>query len=167
MQEAVKSIFPKKIEHQNLVVICDSREQKPLDVAPLRCQRGSLTTGDYSIKGMENLVAIERKSLPDLLGCIGQQRERFEREIQRLLSYPHRGIIVESSWEQIEAGSFYNSRVHPNAVIGSLLSWQARGIPIMMLDSHERAGKFLARYLFSIARHRYAENLTLMENLVV
>ena len=37
----------------------------------LRSERGGLYTGDYSIKGLERFVAIERKSLDDLMGCLG------------------------------------------------------------------------------------------------
>jgi len=32
--------------------------------------------------GLEDRVGIERKSLSDLLGCIGGSRDRFERELE-------------------------------------------------------------------------------------
>jgi hypothetical protein len=35
---------------------------------------------------LEHVVAIERKSLGDLIGCIGVERERFDRVVQRLLA---------------------------------------------------------------------------------
>ena len=54
--------------------IIDSREQMPFDLVPLRTRAGTLQAGDYSIQGLESLVAIERKSLPDLLSCIAGER---------------------------------------------------------------------------------------------
>ena len=48
---------------ENLTAIVDLREQLPLDLSPLRTIRGTLATGDYSVQGLENIVAIERKSL--------------------------------------------------------------------------------------------------------
>ena len=56
----------KTIEPRDIVAIIDTREQAPLDLSPLRTEKGTLTTGDYSIKGLESEIAIERKSLPDL-----------------------------------------------------------------------------------------------------
>ena len=55
--------LPAMIRPENLTAIVDSREQLPLDLSPLRTIRGTLATGDYSVQGLENIVAIERKSL--------------------------------------------------------------------------------------------------------
>ena len=88
-------------------------------------ESGTLTTGDYSVKGLETIIAVERKSLPDLLGCIGQQRERFDREVQRLLAYPCRAVIIECSWADLEQGE-WRSQVTPAAAIGSVLGWIAQ-----------------------------------------
>ena len=100
------------------------------------------------------LAALERKSESDLLGCIGIERDRFDREIMRLLAYPVRGLIIESTWERIEAGN-WRSKITPAAALGSLLGWGAMGIPIYMVDTHERAGQFIARILFTAARREY------------
>ena len=51
---------------EQITAIIDTREQAPLDLAPLATITGTLSTGDYSVKGLEAVVAIERKSLPDL-----------------------------------------------------------------------------------------------------
>ena len=72
-----------------------SREQTPFDLAPMQTKAGTLNVGDYSIAGLESVVAIERKSLPDLVACCGRERERFQRN-RRL----HRGSLkaTRSSW---------------------------------------------------------------------
>ena len=152
----MKSIIPAELRPDQVVAIQDSREQTPLDLSPLRVEVAGLDTGDYSLKGLEHLVAVERKSLPDLLACIGGERERFEREIQRLLAYPVRCLIVESTWAEIEAGE-WRSKVTPAAAIGSLLGWVAIGIPIIMCGDHERAGRYVSRLLFTAARRRWRE----------
>jgi ERCC4-type nuclease len=140
----------------NFTAIIDSREQRPVTLEYkkgllLKAEQGTLYTGDYSIKGVENLVAIERKSLDDLMGCIGSHRERFEREIIRLKGYEVKAIIVESTWSKIEKGD-YRSRVNPSAAIGTLMGWIAEGIPVCMADNHKRAGVFIARMLYITAR---------------
>jgi len=150
-----------------ITAIIDTREQAPLDLQyklghRLKSEVGTLYTGDYSIKGLEHHVAIERKSLDDLMGCIGKGRDRFEREIIRLKGYPVRGIVIEASWSQIELGS-YRSRVKPNAAIGTLMGWIAQGIPITMSENHERAGLFVARMLYITARRRIEELKALKE----
>lgn len=141
--------------------IVDTREKRPLNLEytpghKLMCQPGKLYTGDYSIKGLEKHVAIERKSLEDLMGCIGAQRERFEKEIERLKGFEVKALVVESTWKQIEDGD-YRSKVKPSAAIGSLMGWIAEGIPVVMTQNHTRAGVFVARMLYITARRRLFE----------
>jgi ERCC4-type nuclease len=62
---------------EDLTAVIDTREKCPLDLSPLNVQQNTLVTGGYTLIGFEHLVAIERKSLSDLLTSIGQQRERF------------------------------------------------------------------------------------------
>src|SRR4051812_30744277 len=98
-----KSLFPAELRPEQVTAVIDTREQLRLDLSPLKTVDGTLATGDYSVFGLENFIAIERKSEADLLSCIGQERERFEREIMRLLAYPVRCLIVESTWQRMEA----------------------------------------------------------------
>ena len=149
-----RSPLPAELAPEAVIVTIDSREQIPGDVSPMQSEVGTLPTGDYGLKAMPHLAALERKSESDLLGCIGIERERFEKEIIRLLAYPVRGIVVESTWERIEAGQ-WRSKVTPTAALGSLLGWSAMGIPIFMVGNHERAGQFIARILYTAARREY------------
>ena len=146
-----------KISPKQITAVIDTREQRPLDLAPLQTERAALATGDYALGGgLEHLAAIERKSLPDLLACVGRDRGRFDREVQRLLAYPVRALVVESSWAAIEMGQ-WRSKLKSSCVIGSLLGWQAKGLPVLMLDSHERCGRYVSRMLFTVARRRWRE----------
>jgi len=42
---------------------------------------GCLPAGDFSIPGFTDRCALERKRLDDLIGCLSQDRDRFEREL--------------------------------------------------------------------------------------
>ena len=83
------------LKPEQVSCVIDTREQTPLDVSPLRHVEGTLTTGDYSVCGLEQVISVERKSLPDLLTCCGRERERFDREIARLLAFPVRSLVIE------------------------------------------------------------------------
>lgn len=156
----------KQLKPEQVTVITDSREQNPLDVAPLVSVTGTLDTGDYSARGIEHFVRIERKSLPDLVACCGRERERFDREVQRLLAFPVRVLVVESTWEIIEqhepAFPQWRGQITREQVIGSLLGWEAAGLSVHMVGDHERAGKHVSRLLFTVARRRWNELQSLL-----
>ncbi len=157
--------IPAEPRPEQVTAIIDTREQLPLDLSPLQTIRGTLTTGDYSVVGLESIVSVERKSEGDLLGCVGGERERFEKETQRLLAYPVRALVVESSWAQLEYGA-WRSRVKPASVIGSLLGWSALGLPIVMAGSHGQAGRYVSRLLYISARRRWREARALISGCV-
>jgi len=138
-------------------IIIDSREQCPLDFPNLPTTVGTLTTGDYSIIGLEHLIAVERKSIDDLLGCVGRGRVRFKAELQRLRAYRFRLLVVEASASDVEAGLSggvpWRSSLKPAHVVGSLAAWCAQfGLPIWLAGDHAGAGRFVERYLFQCAR---------------
>jgi DNA excision repair protein ERCC-4 len=147
------------LEPQDVVALIDTREQLALDLAPMRVRRATLDTGDYSVAGLEHHIALERKSLSDLLMCIGQERDRFERELKRLQAYPVRAVVVEATWADLHAGG-WRSRVTPAAAVGSVLGWVGQGIPFLFVGSHDEAGRAVARLLFLSARRAWRQVLT-------
>jgi DNA excision repair protein ERCC-4 len=161
----MKSPIPAELHPEQVIAIRDTREQLPLDLAPLAVEVGSLVTGDYSVKGLEHVVSIERKSLTDLLGCIGMERERFDREVMRLLAYPVRCIVVEATWSDLEQGD-WRSKVTAAAVVGSVLGWIAAGVPVILAGDHARAGRYVSRLLFTAARRRWREARALVVPIV-
>jgi ERCC4-type nuclease len=108
-------------------VICiDSREQQPLVFTRLRSVVGTLQSGDYTVVGLGELFAVERKTVSDLVGCcIGENRERFERELHRLRGFRFKRLLIVGSELEIQSGT-YMSRIRPQSVFGSLEAWQAR-----------------------------------------
>lgn len=140
------------------VVLIDTREQLPYDFGNHRnwigeTVRTKLDAGDYSVAGMESLLALERKSLPDLLKTLFHSRELFLRECQRLTLYRWRALLIEATYEEIKSrytGTF--SSAHPNGVTGTLDALEARyGIPIIYTSkrrelAQEKAASWLSKH---------------------
>ncbi|MDD3685119.1 MAG: ERCC4 domain-containing protein, partial [Desulfovibrio desulfuricans] len=93
-----------------MTILVDSREQKPFTFEheryDVQIQPGALTVGDYSLRGLEDKVAVERKSLPDLVQCFGRERERFERELQRGAALDAFAVVIEAGWTDLSGGHF-------------------------------------------------------------
>lgn len=144
-------------------IVIDTREQAPFAFAHEKyagtaTAPAALDTGDYSLAGLTDRVAVERKSLPDLVACLGRERERFERELQRAAALDAFAVVVEASWSELADGR-YRSRLNPHSACQSVLAFTARHrIPFLFAGS--RAGAeyachgFLKQYLES-ARKRW------------
>ncbi len=153
--------IPNELLPEHIIALCDSREKDTLDLSPLRVEVRGLKTGDYSVSGLENIVCIERKELGDALSCMGTNRERFQAELLRMLAYPCRCLVIESTWQEMEAGE-WRSEITPASAIGSLLAWIGMGIPVLMAADHSRAGRYVARMLLLAARRRWREARSLL-----
>ena len=143
-------------------IIIDRREQRPWVFHNLQSEPGSLTTGDYSVLGLEHLINIERKSLDDLLGCIGNHRDRFKRELARLRGFRFRALVIEASHADLEAGQ-WRSQIKPASVLGSLAAWTAQySLPVWLAGDHEAAARFAERYLYQASRRVAHEHAALV-----
>jgi ERCC4-type nuclease len=133
-------------------IIIDSREQNPLPFSRLKTQPGTLISGDYSIKGLEQHFAVERKSIADLISCcMGQNRERFERELHRLRGFPFARLLVIGTEEEILQGRYY-SNIQPKAVMATLCAFEVRYVPVVFAATPEAAGRMVERWGFWFAR---------------
>jgi len=127
-------------------IIIDTREQTPLTFPTLPSCRGTLYTGDYSIPGFEEHFAIERKSLDDLAGSLGQGRDRFARELHRLRGFDFARLLVVGTRKQIEAHD-YRSRMAPASVLGSLDAFEVRyRVPVVFCPTPKVAARQVERW---------------------
>jgi len=135
----------------HLIIIVDTREQAPLKFA-LPSEQGTLTTGDYSIKGLERFVAIERKTPDDLVACLKNgQRERFERELSRGKGLDYFALVVESELAGLANGR-YRSKMIPKAVIQSLMAFSVRyRLPIFFCPDRDYATRIVESLLTKYA----------------
>ncbi len=160
----------KELDPGDITIICDSREQLPFCLDPMRVIRTEegkgLATGDYTVLGLERVVCVERKSMDDLIGCVGVERERFDREMMRIKAYPHRVVIVEASWSELEKGA-WRSRVTAAAAVGSVIGWIAGGVPFIFAGSRSAAERACMSFLFHAARSRWREAATLIPTLKI
>jgi DNA excision repair protein ERCC-4 len=134
-------------------IVIDTREQEPLVFSRLESVGGTLITGDYSVIGLEELFAIERKSISDLVGCcMGENRSRFERELHRLRGYRFKRLLIVGSRGEIELGR-YVSRISPKSVLGSLSAWECRyDCPIVYAATPEEAAREVERWVWYFTR---------------
>ena len=146
-----------------MTILVDTREQRPFnfehDLYDVQIQPGTLSAGDYSLAGLQDKVAVERKSLPDLVGCLGRERERFERELQRGAALDAFAVVVEASWADLAGGNF-RSQLNPHAACQSVLAFMARyRVPFLFAGSRTAAEYatwgFLRQFLEG-ARKRWA-----------
>ena len=122
-------------------IIRDTREQDGFTFTGYDCELvpGSLSTGDYSILHLEHQIAIERKSLSDLLGSLTSGRERFTRELERGRGMSVFAVAVEADWLDLVEGR-YRSRMTPAAATASVLSLSMRTrVPFYFCGSREQA----------------------------
>lgn len=114
---------------EGFVLVKDTREQDGLYQKPpkgLLIVRDTLNAGDYSIKGFESVIAIERKELSDFYGSIGKDRSRFKRELEKLKGYQWAGLVIESDEANVlSAGSWY-TQMSPQAIRMTLVSIELR-----------------------------------------
>jgi DNA excision repair protein ERCC-4 len=148
---ALKSLGELAQLHPTILV--DSREQDPLIFHRFKSVSAPLTTGDYSIAGFSEIFAVERKTIGDLIGCcVGDNRERFERELHRLRGYRFKRLLVVGDRSSIEGG-YYRSRISPLSVLGSLSAFEVRyDCPVVFAPTPEDAALEIERWCWYFCR---------------
>jgi len=87
-------------KQDEFTIIVDTREQIPWEFGHHTTSKKKLHTGDYSIEGMENILAIERKmSVSEIATNITENR--FKDVLERLGKIPHSYLIMEFDIEDI------------------------------------------------------------------
>lgn len=134
-------------------VIIDTREQDPLPIQRLPAIRGTLQSGDYSFTGGQDLFALERKTVADIVSCcIGKSRERFERELHRLRGFRFKRLLIIGTRSEIQQGH-YRSSVKPCSVLHSLAAWEARyDLPVLFCATPGAAARQVESWAFWYAR---------------
>ena len=126
------------------VVAVDTREQRPYRFP--RFEVKTLSTGDYSIVGLEDRVAIERKTKSDAYSSIGRGRARFNREFERLSQLSYAAVVVEASLTDfLQSPAF--SCMNPRTALKSILSWSVKYRVTVFFACDRRHGNALTRQL--------------------
>jgi len=149
---------------KTMTLIIDTREQVNYNILGYLSERGvphisrKLDVGDYSceIDGMtlEDSIAIERKnSIDEIAGNFTADRTRFENEFLRAKANNTKIFLVieNCSWQSIKSHD-YRSKMSPAALIGSLLSWQAKYNITIIFTIPEMTGEIITHTLYYWAR---------------
>ena len=163
-----------------LPIVIDSREKHPLDFSAypdVRIVRAKLWPGDYSLQAATRLMAIERKSVSDLIGTMrdgyagfkSTTPKRFDAELLGLagvIGCGGRAFVLVEPDADAEAqgmtaggqivGGFYRSMIPPDKVWAFIqhirINWR---IPVILADTRKAA----AEIVYQTAKAANAEKL--------
>jgi len=132
-------------------IIIDTREQIPWEFGFHDTAKQKLDTGDYSILGFENIIAIERKkSVSEFATNLSESR--FKDVLERLSKIKHPYMVFEFSLDEVynfPVGSDIPKRmwdklkISGNYIIKRLIEIQLQyNIQVIFCDDPSNAEKF-------------------------
>lgn len=133
---------------KDFVIVIDTRESEPFKFKGRNVVFDKLDVGDYSVKGFESEIAIERKSHGDFLGSITHRRECFMAEMKAMSSYKSKALVVEAEYGTLVRGHYQFARVNPETSIGTIVALVADwSIPVITAANRLYAEAFTLRML--------------------
>jgi hypothetical protein len=135
---------------ESLTVLVDSHERYPYRFASqtgrghVQTQRQGLAAGDYAVQIDGHVaVAVERKSLVDLVGSLLDGSLRFA--MAELASLPRAAVVVEDRYSKV----FSLQRVRPSVVADAIAEAQVRcpSVPIVFTETRKLAEEWTYRFL--------------------
>lgn len=124
-------------------LLIDTREQTPLQFEHLPSVSATLQTADYSVKGLEERLGIERKTWPDINQSVTTGRERFMREMHRFNGYQYKYLLIIGSQMEL-CKLIQQGRFKLNVVHSSLLSIRAKyGVHILRANTPKQAANMV------------------------
>jgi len=127
-------------------IVIDTREQCPWAFTHPSIVATVPKGADYTIEGYGSEIGIERKSAPDLLGCLTHDRDRWERSLEALRTRRWHAIVVEGSLSFVLAGAG-RSHAHSSSILGSVCAIVADGTAILFADDAYSAAAVAERLL--------------------
>jgi hypothetical protein len=145
-------------------IIVDTREQIPWEYGFHDTAKKKLDTGDYSIEGFEDILAIERKkSVSEIATNLSESR--FKDVLQRLSKIKHPYMVFEFSLDEVYSfpvGSDIPKRmwdklkISGNYIIKRLIEIQLEyNIQIVFCDDSSNAERFSASLMKRIYERYY------------
>jgi len=130
---------------EQVKVLVDSRERHPWDLSPMRLETTTLATGDYASSCRRYLL--ERKnSVDELISCMTSERDRFERELERMQAFASAIVVVEGTYADLATGC-YRSKMKKDSALSTLVAWQQRyQIPFQFCGTRDEAERFARSY---------------------
>ena len=134
-----------------MIVLIDTREKLPFQFGKdINTVKTKLEVGDYSLKNLEHLVAVERKSLDDFINSTIHNKRRFTQNLMDLTRMEHKAIVVEASLRDVFMHR-YKSKTHNQAVFGIVAAISGKWrIPVFFWENHAYAQMMVEKYLKSL-----------------
>lgn len=135
-------------------IVVDTREQLPYSWPGVPMVKKALPIGDYSIFGLENRIAVERKSHADFVSTVTQDHQSFFAKVTAIVGgcsgsfwgLSHYMIVIEATAAALDAPMPW-TRVSPATVHANLIKLAALGIPVWPAGSRARAAAWTLAYL--------------------
>ena len=135
-------------------IIIDTREQAPFPLIGYDTKVATLRTGDYSLEGFEDRIAVERKSKSDAYGVVGGGRKRFEACLERMAALERAAIVIERGIEDFDQNPPERTRIDSRMAIGSYISWSCKyRIPVFWCHNRAYAERITVRFLSAYIKH--------------
>lgn len=142
-------------DHDNFTIIVDTREQQPWTFDNYVVANKKLDTGDYSIEGLQDIFAIERKKsineianniieprFKDVIARMSQLKYSFfllEFGITDVLNYPIGSNLPKKLWDKI--------KITPPFIMKHILDWQLKyNIKVLFCNNASNAEQ-VAEYI--------------------
>jgi ERCC4-type nuclease len=144
------------------VAIVDTREQNPLSFRRFqgwfaKIQHRALRLGDYSVAGMEDICAVERKDLADLIQSFSTNRPVFISRLRRMSELPHSLLVITASLSEIKSEYPYRA-ANPNRITQSLIAVLAGlRVPFICTDTHELGEEIVGSFLYQTFLYDWLE----------
>jgi ERCC4-type nuclease len=149
-----------------ITMLVDTREHLPYEFQGLvriaGTIRHTLPAGDYAIAEAPEIFCVERRHVEEfntIFSNPSDNRPRFLRELEPLLAFPHRFLVIEGTIQFNKAGGRLG-QYHKNGMMDFLDGLTARyGIKIMYSDSREEAEERVANLAALHYAYHFAEQL--------
>jgi ERCC4-type nuclease len=149
-------------------LLVDTRETLPYQFKGLVRIAGTITqtlpAGDYAIAEAPDIFCVERRRVEEfntIFSNPSDNRPRFLRELEPLLTVPHRFLLIEGTI-QYPSGGGRLGQYHRNGMVDFLDSLTARfGLQIIYADSRDEAEERVA----NLAAIHYAYHLAEQQGL--
>ena len=138
-------------------VLVDTREQMPYQFKNSIIK--GLSTGDYTIKYedriYEDKILVERKrSVSELYAAVGTDRERFERELEKLAIIPFKFVVCEFDYMDL-VNDQPPGQLEAPAVYGSIISWHIKyQVPFLFLKNRTNARNFIYKLFENFVKYK-------------
>ncbi|NBX73233.1 MAG: hypothetical protein EBQ89_02925 [Alphaproteobacteria bacterium] len=143
------------INNEDFTIIIDTREQQPWSFEDYVVANKKLDTGDYSIEGLQDVFAIERKKsineianniieprFKDVVHRMSQLKYSFfllEFSMNDVLNYPVGSNLPKRMWDKV--------RITPAFIMKNILDWQLKyDIKVLFCNNASNAEK-VAEYI--------------------